>query len=245
MKNIVIFGATSAIAQAFARMHASQHASFFLVGRNAQHLESIGNDLTARGAASVYLASYDLNILEKHKSIIEKAKAKLGSIDIALIAHGTLSDQRHCETNVLVMLEELKTNFLSAASLLTILADVLESQGHGNIAIMGSVAGDRGRQSNYVYGSAKGGLTIFVQGLRHRLALKNINVTLIKPGFIDTPMTASFKKGLLWSTPERVARDIGRAINKGKATCYTPWFWYWIMFIILCIPDAIFRRIRI
>jgi decaprenylphospho-beta-D-erythro-pentofuranosid-2-ulose 2-reductase len=246
MKNIIIFGATSTIAQAFSRLYAPQKASFFLVARNAERLDSIKKDLLIRGSSAVHIAVSDLNIIDNHRALIEEGLMKMGSIDIALIAQGTLSNQRDCETTVQTTLDEIKTNFSSPVSLLTLLGGVMESQNQGNIAVMGSVAGDRGRQSNYVYGSAKGGLAIFVQGLRHRLSVKKINVTLIKPGFVDTPMTAHLKKGgLLWSKPERVARDIDRAMRKGKSTCYTPWFWRWIMFIILCIPDWIFRRIRL
>jgi short-subunit dehydrogenase len=116
----------------------------------------------------------------------------------------------------------------------------------GAIGVIGSVAGDRGRQSNYVYGSAKGGLGIFVQGLRHRLWSIGINVVLIKPGFVDTPMTAAFPKGgPLWASPERVARDIHAALRSGRATLYTPWFWGWVMAIIRNVPDAIFRKTKL
>lgn len=246
MKRIVIFGATSAIAQAFARLYAQQNAAFFLIARKADRLKSIQKDLIIRGAHSVDVAVTDLNDLNNHNLLIKKAKKELGFIDIALIAHGTLSHQRNCETDVNLMLDEIKTNFLSPASILTILADVMEPQDQGTIAVIGSVAGDRGRKSNYVYGSAKGGLCVFAQGLRHRLSLKNINVTLIKPGFVDTPMTASLTKGgFLWTTPEHVANDIDKAIKKRTPIVYTPWFWYWIMLIIRLIPDRIFRRTQL
>lgn len=144
------------------------------------------------------------------------------------------------------MLREININFLSAASLLTHVANVMEPQRKGSIGVIGSVAGDRGRQSNYVYGSAKAGLAAFTQGLRHRMTRHGVNVTLVKPGFVDTPMTADLAKGgPLWARPEKVAKDIKSAMERGDAVLYTPWFWRWIMLIIRSVPDAIFRRTRL
>lgn len=246
MKRILIFGATSAIAHAFSRLHTNSDTTFFLVARNPKRLEILRQDLIVRGAKSVEVAVADLNDTHKHNQLVKDATDKMKGIDIALIAQGTLSDQKECEKNINIMLEEIQTNFSSPASLLTVLAEAMERQGYGSIAVISSVAGDRGRQSNYVYGSAKGGLSTFVQGLRHRLCMKNINVMVVKPGFVDTPMTADFKKGgFLWAKPEHVAKDIDRSLKKGKVTCYTPWFWKWIMLIIKGIPDPIFQRLRI
>jgi decaprenylphospho-beta-D-erythro-pentofuranosid-2-ulose 2-reductase len=115
----------------------------------------------------------------------------------------------------------------------------------GTIAVISSVAGDRGRKSNYVYGSAKGGLTIFLQGLRNALSGSGVHVLTIKPGFVDTPMTNDFTKGLLWAKPEKVAKDIKRAIDKKKNIIYTPWFWRWIMLIIRLIPESVFKKMNL
>ncbi len=244
--NILVFGATSAIAQAFARLYAPAGGRFFLIARNAERLATIAADLRARGAEQVESATADLADLPLHAGLIAQAKNALGAIDRVLIAHGTLSNQQTCETDAESMIREIGINFLSAASLLTALANVMQVQRSGSIAVIGSVAGDRGRQSNYVYGSAKAGLGAFVEGLRHRMTRHGVNVTLVKPGFVDTPMTAALAKGgPLWASPEKVAKDIKNAMEGGTAVLYTPWFWRWIMMIIRSVPDAIFRRTRL
>jgi len=144
-----------------------------------------------------------------------------------------------------VAMMELQTNFTTVVSLLTLLANLFERQGRGSIAVISSVAGDRGRQSNYVYGAAKGALTIYLQGLRNRLAKANVHVLTIKPGFVDTPMTRDFKKGLLWVGPDVIARGIVKAIDKRKDVAYLPFFWRYIMFIIKIIPERIFKRLSL
>ena len=141
--------------------------------------------------------------------------------------------------------QALRTNFLSVVSLLTPIANQLEKQHYGCIAVISSVAGDRGRQSNYVYGAAKGALTIFLQGLRNRLQAANVCVLTIKPGFVDTPMTADLKKGALWAKPESVAKGIYRAIKRRKNSVYLPWFWWPIMMVIRHIPEPIFKRLKL
>lgn len=245
MTGIAIFGAASAIAQELARLYAAEGAACFLVGRNGERLDTVARDLKARGAATVTTAVADLADTAQHAALIAQAKAALGSIDRVLLAYGTLGDQRAGEADAAVMARELTVNFVSAASLLSHLADAMIPQKAGKVAVIGSVAGDRGRQSNYIYGSAKAGLGTFVLGLRHRLAKDGISVTLVKPGFVDTPMTAAFPKGPLWASPSQVARDIRAAMERGSAVLYTPWFWRWIMLIIRSVPDFIFRRTRL
>jgi short-subunit dehydrogenase len=134
---------------------------------------------------------------------------------------------------------------LSPIACLTWLANYFETRGKGNITVITSVAGDRGRQSNYIYGAAKGGLSIFLQGLRNRLAPKGVSVTTIKPGFIDTPMTAHIKKGPLFASPETVGKRIHQAMLKGESVVYTPFFWRFIMLIIQHIPEFIFKKMKL
>lgn len=162
-----------------------------------------------------------------------------------MIAYGTLSDQKACENNVEMTLQELNINALSVIALLTRLAPYFEAQGEGCIAVISSVAGDRGRQSNYVYGTAKGALSIFLQGLRNRLHKSGVQVLTIKPGFVDTPMTAEFPKGPLWASPEKVALDIEKAIENKCNVLYTPSFWFLIMAIIRNVPESIFKRLSL
>lgn len=245
MKRILIMGATSAIAEATAREFAQRGDCLFLVARNAQQLGAIADDLKVRGATLVCTTVLDALDIDRYPALIESAAEQLGGIDAALIAHGTLSDQAACQTSVELLVQEFMTNALSYMALCTHLANRFEAQRHGVIAVISSVAGDRGRQSNYAYGSAKSAVTAFTSGLRQRLYSHGVSVVTIKPGFVDTPMTAAFKKGALWASPGTVARSIVRAMDRRTPVVYTPWFWRPIMWIIKGIPEFIFRRINI
>jgi len=245
MQKILIIGATSAIAEACAKRFAAQGHSLFLLARNTERLESLAQDLRVRGAKAVHCATFEASALDSHQALLEQVKTELNGLDRVLIAHGTLSDQQTCEQSVELTLQELQTNALSVIALLTRLADHFEEQRHGCIAVISSVAGDRGRQSNYIYGTAKGALSIFLQGLRNRLQKSDVQVLTIKPGFVDTPMTASFPKGPLWASPEKVALDIDKAIEKKKDVLYTPGFWMLIMFVIRSVPETLFKRLSL
>lgn len=245
MKNIVIFGATSAIAKAVARLYAKEGNRLFLVGRNLEQTQTLASDLNVRGAKEVNYAIADLANIEEHPALITTIKQTVSKIDIALLAHGILPNQAECNQDVKKTVDAMTVNFISPISLLTLLANEMQAQGAGVIAVISSVAGDRGRQSNYVYGAAKGGLSIFLQGLRNRLHATGVAVVTIKPGFVDTPMTASFKKGALWAKPEQVAKGIVKAIEKRRDEVYLPSFWKWIMFIIRQIPESLFKRLSL
>ncbi|MBD9413568.1 SDR family oxidoreductase [Pseudomonas sp. PDM16] len=245
MQKLLIIGATSAIAEATARRFALRGYRLHLLGRNGERLASLADDLRVRGASAANHAFFDANDLDSHPAVLDAAIAELGGLDMVLIAHGTLGDQKACEQSVELTMQELKTNVLSVIGLLTTLANHFEAQGHGSIAVIGSVAGDRGRQSNYVYGTAKGALALFLQGMRNRLSKRGVQVLTIKPGFVDTPMTASFPKGPLWATPDKVAEDIEKAIDKRRDVLYTPGFWRLIMLIIKSVPEAIFKRLSL
>jgi decaprenylphospho-beta-D-erythro-pentofuranosid-2-ulose 2-reductase len=244
MKKILIIGATSAIAEATARFWAIKGHRLYLIARNDERLQAIASDLCVRGAESVHTGLLDLNDFASHENAIEQASKALGGIDIALIAHGTLGDQSACERDFNAALLELNTNAISVISLLTNLANRFELQQQGILAVISSVAGDRGRQSNYVYGTAKGAVTIFLQGLRQRLQASGVHVLTVKPGFIDTPMTKNFKKGMLWSKPEVVANKINEAMEKQRAVIYVPWFWRVIMAVICLIPERMFKFLK-
>jgi decaprenylphospho-beta-D-erythro-pentofuranosid-2-ulose 2-reductase len=168
----------------------------------------------------------------------------LGGIDAALIAHGTLSDQPACQVATDLLVQEFATNALSVMALCTHLANRFETQRHGVIAVISSVAGDRGRQSNYVYGAAKAAVTAFTSGLRQRLYPLGVRVVTIKPGFVATPMTAAFKKGVLWASPDAVAQSIVHAMDNGTPVVYAPWFWRPIMWLVTSVPEFMFRRLK-
>lgn len=243
MEKILIIGATSAIAEATARRFAQQGAKLYLLARNQERLDSLGRDLKIRGAASVSHAAFDANDFASHDAVLERAINDMGGLDMVLIAHGTLGDQKACERSFTLALQEFNTNAVSVMSLLTYLANFFEKQKHGTIAVISSVAGDRGRQSNYVYGTAKGAVSIFLQGLRNRLHKSGVHVLTIKPGFVDTPMTAAMKKGPLWATPDKIAAGIVRSVSKGKNEVYLPGWWAAIMMVIRSIPERIFRTL--
>ncbi len=242
---ILIAGATSAIAHETAKCFARDGAELFLIARNTEKLEDVSNDLKVRGAKRTETFLLDLSDLDRHQEMIQTAINTLDGLDMVLIAHGTLGDQQLCQQNVAKTIEELTTNFTSVISLLTILANYFELQKRGCIAVISSVAGDRGRRSNYVYGTAKGGVTVFLQGLRSRLSQSGVTVVTVKPGMVDTPMTASMKKGLLFAQPGKVGKGVYEAMMKGKEVVYLPWFWRPIMLIIKIIPEPIFKKLSI
>ena len=248
MTRVIIFGATSAIAGATARIWAARGWSIYLVGRNAQKLQALEDDLRARASVDALVLSRvaDLDLIDTHAALIEDAAIRLGGLDIALIAHGTLPDQTRCENDVGAMMAQMLTNGLSAMSLAGQLASRFEAQRQGCIAVITSVAGNRGRQSNYAYGAAKGMLIVFLEGLRNRMTPSAVGVVDIRPGFVDTPMTAAIpKSGPLWAGAERVAVDIVHGVDRHRGVIYTPWFWRYIMMIIRSIPDRIFNRLKL
>ncbi len=246
MKKILIIGATSAIAMACARIWATQGASLFLVGRDAEKLEALAGDLSVRGAASVHRRSMDASDLPAHRAMVDAAVEALGSIDIALIAHGTLPDQAACEADAALALREFTTNGTSVMALLTVLANRFESQRSGAIAVITSVAGDRGRPSNYVYGSAKAAVSVFCEGLRARLFKVGVSLTDIRPGFVATPMTHGLAlPAPLVAQPGAVARRIVAGIERKADVLYAPAFWVLIMMIIRNIPRKIFKRMSL
>ena len=245
MSGTLIIGATSAIAEATARLLAQRGGSLYLVGRNAGRLQTIAADLSVRGTGPVATESIDLDDFALHEGMIERAFAHLGRVDAILIAHGTLGDQAACEGSVALTLAEITTNALSVIALLTLLASRLERERHGTILVISSVAGDRGRASNYVYGSAKALVTAFCSGLRQRLSPAGVGVITVKPGFVDTPMTRHLRKGLLRAMPAGIARGIVRSLDRGQGTVYLPAFWRPIMFAVRLIPERLFVRMRL
>ena len=245
MKKILIIGATSAIAIATARLWAEQGHALYLIGRDAERLQSLAADLKVRGSPSALHGVLDVNELSMHQAALDAAAAALGGLDIVLIAHGTLGDQKLCEQDVVAALQEIQTNALSVISLLTLLSLRFETQRHGTLAVISSVAGDRGRQSNYVYGTAKGAVSIFMQGLRQRMHKSGVQVLTIKPGFVDTPMTAAFKKGPLWAQPTTIARAIANGIERRSDVIYTPGIWRGIMLVIRLIPERLFKGLAL
>lgn len=246
MLKILIVGASSAIAAACARIWAGQGAALFLVARDPTRLESLASDLAVRGASAVHSLQADATDFARHAQIVEAAAQALGGIDIALIAHGTLPDQADCEADPAAMLREFTSNGTSVLSLLTVLATHFERWRTGSIAVITSVAGDRGRPSNYVYGAAKASVSTFCEGLRARLFRAGVSLTDIRPGFVATPMTQGLPlPPLLVASPAVVARRITAGIARKADVLYTPGYWALIMCVVRSIPRSVFKRLRL
>ena len=245
MRKIVVAGATSAIAEATCRLFAENGDKLYLVGRRQERLNSIRDDLKVRGADKINTQLLDLSESNEHKKLLETAKSAMDGADMLLVAYGTLPDQKACEASIELALQEFNTNCSSVLSLLGAAANMFQQQKKGHIVVITSVAGDRGRKSNYLYGSAKGAVSIYLQGLRNRLYDSNVQVLTVKPGFVDTPMTKDFTKGMMWSTPEVVAKKIYQAINKKADLLYVPWYWQFIMRVIKIVPESLFKRLSL
>lgn len=246
MRKILIIGATSAIAEATARVWGQQGDQLFLVARSQEKLSLIADDLKARGCQNVAIYSMDANDFDAHIPMLDAATLALNGLDTVLIAHGTLSDQAACQQSVPLTLQEINTNALSYIALLTQVANRFEQQKQGVIAVISSVAGDRGRQSNYVYGSAKAMVSAFTSGLRQRLSKSGVAVITIKPGFVDTPMTKEFKKGFMWAKPAKIAQIIATHVTKNHSgEYYAPGFWWLIMLVIKHIPGVVFNKLSL
>jgi decaprenylphospho-beta-D-erythro-pentofuranosid-2-ulose 2-reductase len=244
MQKVVILGATSGIAQEVQRLLAHNGKEMMLVGRSSERVLALKGDLMARGAGEVLTFTADLADTSTHVPILEFARSHFANFDTILLAYGTMLDQQECQRSVALASQEIETNFVSAAALLTVFAEHFESAGTGCIAAITSVAGDRGRRSNYVYGAAKGALSLFLQGLRSRLYPAGVRVITIKPGPVKTAMTDKMEKSGIFAEPEQVARDIYRAMEKrSPEILYTPRRWRLIMAVVRAIPESIFKRL--
>lgn len=237
---VLIVGATSAIAGHVAREYARRGAELFLVARNATRLRQLAEELASavRGTSSG-----DFSQLEANEAHVDAAIAALGTIDVAVIAHGWLPDQPETERRLDTALQTLSANFTSAVSFLIPLANHLEQRRAGHIAVLTSVAGDRGRPRNYTYGSAKSATTTYLEGMRSRLYDAGVSVHELRLGPVDTPMTVDHPKTALFGQAPDVARDIVRAIERDRPLAYLPRYWRPIMFLVRWLPQPIFQRI--
>ena len=244
MKKIIVLGATSGIALEVQRQLARRGCELLLVARSPQRLAEIQADLAARGAQQVLTYSGDLGTIQQHAGIFEFARHSFPDFDTVLLAYGSMRDQKDSEISVDTLLEELQVNFVSAAAILTLFAAHLERRRTGCVAAITSVAGDRGRRSNYVYGSSKGALSLFLQGLRSRLHPAGVRVITIKPGPVQTPMTDHMANSAHFADPEQVARDIvGALARRCPDVLYTPRVWRYVMTAVRHIPEGIFKRL--
>lgn len=245
-ETVLVLGATSAIAIAYCRLRAVDGASFVLVARRVERLETVAADLKARGAGDVVTVASDLSDMNSCESRFLDFCRPLGQPDQTLLAYGMLGEQDAAENSAEQTRHNIDVNFTSAALWLQMMAKHLTRDKLRSIVVISSVAGDRGRRSNYVYGAAKAGLSAFAEGLAHRLHGTSLRVLTVKPGFVDTPMTAHLQRsGPLWAKPEQIAVDIDRAVRRNRSVVYAPYFWWPIMTIIRLLPRPLFFRTKL
>lgn len=244
-KRILVLGATSGIAEACVRLWAARGDSLYLIARNADRLAAVAADARTRGASQVDTTVANLDDTTAHPELLARAINTLGGLDIAFFALGVLGDQQQAERNFGTAGQILHTNFTAPASLLTWLANYMAQRHAGTLAVLSSVAGERGRKSNYVYGSSKAGLTAFVDGLRNRIDREGVRVMTIKPGPVRTAMTENMKGSAKFADVEAVAATLVKVIDKGPDVVYVPGIWRVIMAVIRAIPERIFKKLNL
>jgi short-subunit dehydrogenase len=245
MSKILILGATSPIARALALRFAVDGAQLFLAARDPNEVGRVASDLSVRSGVPALSSTFDAADFAAHDAFIRDAATKLGGLDGVVVCFGTLGDEDAAQIDPAAALATVHQNFTGAVSLLTIAARHLEQQRSGFIIVIGSVAGDRGRARNYVYGSAKGALALFTQGLRGRLAQAGVHVMTVKLGTVDTRMTWGREGTLLTVAPVQAADSIYEAWRSRAEVVYVPWFWRVIMGVVQLIPERRFKRLTL
>lgn len=247
MKRTIIFGATSAIATEYAKIALERGDKLGLISRNESKLDALVTDLSVRfnlSENSIIHQTTDFLDNEAVQNSFLSIIQKMGGIDQVLVAHGTLPNQELLESEIQQVEYNHQVNYLSVVAICEIAATTfLKNKKEGQISVISSVAGDRGKTSNYFYCASKGALTIYLQGLRGRLSSANIKVLTVKPGFVDTPMTHHMPKGPLWASAQQIAKGIRSAEYKRKDVVYLPFFWWGIMLIIKSIPEKVFKKL--
>ena len=247
-KRVIVLGALSAIGEATARLFAAEHGRLVLAGRNADRLQQVANDLAARGAFDARVWPIDLvACADAAGELARMVDALDGPVDAVMLFFGVLGDQALAELDPVEAARIIETNFTAAAAWCLASAALLERQKAGVLVAVSSVAGDRGRRSNYVYGASKAGLSVLMEGIAHRLAGSGARAVVVKPGFVDTPMTAHLKRGgPLWARPDAIARSIKSAVERPSSpVIYTPWFWRFVMLAVRNVPAFIFHKTRL
>ncbi len=244
-RTVLILGATSAIARAAAAAFARRGHGLYLAGRDLEELRRDAVDLQIRYGVEVAFGSFDAEATDGHATFLERVVGEMGELAGVVAAFGYLGSQPKAAVDFNETLAIINRNFVGAVSILDLCAARMEEAGHGFIVGLASVAGDRGRQSNYTYGAAKGAFALYLQGLRNRLFSRGVRVLTVKPGFVDTGMTFGMPGLFLVATPHYVGERIARAVERGRDVLYVPWFWRYIMLIITHIPERIFKRLKL
>jgi short-subunit dehydrogenase len=242
MPTVLILGASSDMAIAIARKYAGAGYAIQLAARNAERLQPLRSDLSIRHNVPATLHEFDAESPDTHEAFWTSLNPRP---DITICVFGYLGEQKKAETDWQECARTIQVNYTGAVSILNIVANAYAATGTGTIAAISSVAGERGRQSNYIYGSAKAGFTAYLSGLRNRLFHQKVHVVSVQPGFVYTKMTENMPlPGLLTAHPADVANTVYKAIGKKKNVVYVKWFWRWIMLIIKSIPEPIFKKLK-
>lgn len=241
---VLVVGATSAIGRAIALRLAPRYA-VLLAGRDAAEVDTVAADLRLRTGGTAATVAYDALTTDASAFFSRCLEVSSNTLEGVVVCHGVMDDGDRAKGDPHQLARLITVNFTSPAALLTAAASWFEPRKAGFLVGVGSVAGDRGRQSNYPYGAAKAGFATWLDGLRHRLYSSGVNVVTVKPGFVDTGMTWGLKGLFLVASPDDVARDVVRAIEKKKRVIYTPWFWRWILAIIRAVPAPIFLKSKL
>ncbi|QRG70279.1 SDR family oxidoreductase [Brevibacillus choshinensis] len=244
-KNILIIGATSGIAKSIAYQYAKQNHSLILAGRDHGEMERLASDIRIRHRVPVCVKKYHAEAYDEHSGFFASCLEEPGMLGGMILAYGYMEDHQSAQADFRLAKQIIEVNFLSCVSILETAARYFEQERSGFIAVISSVAGDRGRQSNYIYGSSKGALSVYLQGLRSRLFASGVHVVTIKPGFVDTQMTYGLKGLFLLAKPQDAAKKICLAIQKGQEIVYVPGFWAFIMMIIKVMPERFFKRLKL
>jgi short-subunit dehydrogenase len=239
----IVVGASSAMARAFAREASGRGHALLLCGRDLGDVKRTAADCLARGAAAAEAVSLDLRSAASRARLVARAGETEGRLGVAIFA-GSMPAQAEIDADPSLVAGVIEDNVAGPAALLTALLPLIEAR-KGAVLGVGSVAGDRGRLGNYVYGAAKAGFHTYLQGLRNRLGRAGVPVATVKPGFVDTAMTWGLPGLFLVASPEAVAKDCWRALDRGRDVIYTPWFWRWIMLAIRLVPERLFKRLSI
>ncbi|MGB7261246.1 MAG: SDR family NAD(P)-dependent oxidoreductase [Albidovulum sp.] len=240
----IILGATSAMARAFARAVSADGAAVLLAGRDADDLATLAADCALRGARLAEAVEFDARKPKGFAALITRMEAEEGELNAAVFV-GSMPDQSAIDADPSLIDGVVTDSHTGPARFLQMLAPLMEARGGGTVVGVGSVAGDRGRLGNYVYGSAKAGFATYLSGLRNRLTRAGGHVVTVKPGFVDTAMTWGLPGMFLVASPDKVAADIQTAVKKKRNTIYTPFFWRYIMLIIMHVPEFIFKKMKI
>lgn len=245
-RTVVILGATSSIARAIAHRFAEAGHPILLAGRDVGDLERDAADLRLRHGVAAKTLRFDATDFASHPAFVDACvNSDVGSLEGVVLCHGYMAEQDEAARDFDLARQMIDINYTSAVSVLNPLADHLAKAGRGFICGVSSVAGDRGRQSNYLYGSTKAALSTYLQGLRNRLSRSGVNVVTVKPGFVDTAVTFGRPGLFLVAPPQKVGADVFRAVRRGRSEIYTPWFWRGIMGIIKSVPEPVFKRMKL